>query len=102
MSLKFTALKQEADMRFALVRVREYSESISFYSGQAAEAASVDGRFSMLISTISKAINLNALLNSWRNVYDYATILVPPVVIAPSYFAGEIQFGVVTQVLDSL
>lgn len=89
-------------MRFALVRVREYSESISFYSGQAAEAASVDSRFNMLISTISKAINLSALLNAWRNIYDYATILVPPIVIAPSYFAGEIQFGVVTQVRAAL
>lgn len=101
MSLKFTALKQEADMRFALVRVREYSESISFYNGQAAEAASVEGRFNMLLNTIRKTINLSALLTAWRSCYDYATILVPPVIIAPEYFAGDIQFGVVTQVLAS-
>ncbi|NJR43086.1 MAG: hypothetical protein HC767_10945 [Akkermansiaceae bacterium] len=98
MNLKFTALKQEADMRFALVRVREYSESISFYNGQDAEAAAVNGHFNLLLNTLRKAINLSALLALWRNFYDYATILVPPIVIAPSYFAGEIQFGVVTQV----
>lgn len=89
-------------MRFALVRVREYSESISFYSGQAAEAAAVEGRFNLLLNTIRKVINLGALLGLWRNCYDYATILVPPIVIAPNYFAGEIQFGDVTQVPPSL
>lgn len=101
MSLKFTALKQEADLRFALVRVRENSESISFYNGQAAEAACVDSRFTSLVHTIRRAISLTALLDAWRNCYDYATILVPPVVIAPRYFRGEIQFGVVTQVRPS-
>jgi vitamin B12/bleomycin/antimicrobial peptide transport system ATP-binding/permease protein len=98
MSLKFTALKQEADLRFALVRVRENSESISFYNGQAAEAACVSTRFTAVVETIKRVINLSALLDAWRNCYDYATILVPPVIIAPRYFRGEIQFGVVTQV----
>lgn len=82
--------------------MREYSESISFYNGQDAEAAAVHGRFSLVLDTIRKTINLTTLLTLWRTIYDYATILVPPIVIAPSYFAGEVQFGVVTQVLPAL
>ena len=36
-------------------------------------------------------------LNLWSNCYSYATILVPSVLTAPRYFAGEIEFGVITQ-----
>lgn len=98
MSLRFEVLKQEADLRFALVRVRENSESIAFYGGSASEEATALGRLRIVILTHLSRIRWAALLEVWRNCYVYATILVPSLVTAPRYFSGEIQFGVVTQV----
>jgi vitamin B12/bleomycin/antimicrobial peptide transport system ATP-binding/permease protein len=98
MALQFHALKQEADLRFGLVRIRENCESIAFYEGHTAEASCVDGRFSSLVLTLKEVIKWTSLLAVWRNTYSYATILVPSIVTAPRYFAGEIQFGVVSQV----
>jgi hypothetical protein len=99
MSLRFDVLKQEADLRFALVRVREHSESIAFYRGAAPEQACALDRLRAVVITQLARIRWAALLEIWRNTYVYATILVPSLVTAPRYFAGEIQFGVVTQVL---
>ena len=33
----------------------------------------------------------------FQNAYEYTTLLVPALVIAPRYFAGEVEFGVVSQ-----
>ena len=39
----------------------------------------------------------NSVLELWTNVFSYATILIPSLLTAPRYFAGEIEFGMVTQ-----
>jgi vitamin B12/bleomycin/antimicrobial peptide transport system ATP-binding/permease protein len=97
MSLQFRRLQQEADLRFALVRVRENAESIAFFDGAAAEAACTDGRFRAAVATARASAAWAALVDLWKNAYSYATIVVPSAVTAPRYFAGEIQFGVVSQ-----
>jgi len=79
------------------VRVRENSESIAFYGGHAREADTVMKRFAAVVATHLVRIRWTSLLAVWRNVYTYSTILVPSCVTAPLYFAGNIQFGVVTQ-----
>lgn len=101
MALQFTTLQKEADLRFALVRVRENCESIAFYDGHAAEASCVEARFVSVVQTLKSVIKWSSLLLVWKNAYTYATILVPSAVTAPRYFAGEIQFGVVSQVRSS-
>ena len=98
MKIRFQVLRQEGNLRFALVRVRENSESIAFYRGHASESECVLLRLSDAVATHKLHIKWTSLLEVWRNVYSYATILVPSSVTAPRYFAGEIQFGVVTQV----
>jgi len=37
------------------------------------------------------------VLELWTNVYDYATIIIPSLLTAPRYFAGEVEFGVIAQ-----
>lgn len=98
MSLQYTLLQQEADLRFALVRVREHCEAIAFFRGHAAEAAHSGAAFADVVRTRRVAITWTALLAVWRNLYTYSTLLVPSLITAPQYFAGLVQFGVVTQV----
>ena len=48
--------------------------------------------------TLRRKVLWLAGLNLWQNVLSYATILLPAMLLAPRYFAGDIEFGVVSQV----
>ncbi|CAD7702533.1 unnamed protein product [Ostreobium quekettii] len=97
MSLNFRLLQKEGDLRFSLVRVRENNESIAFYKGEGREKSIVSDRFDKVVFTKISKINWAAGLGLWSNVYSYSTILVPSLFTAPLYFAGMIEFGVISQ-----
>lgn len=97
-SLTFATLRREGDLRFDLVRTRENAESIAFYGGGAREDATARARLATLVGVRKAAIAWSAGLSLWTNVYSYATILVPYIMCAPSYFAGGMPFGVISQV----
>ncbi|MCD7456414.1 Canalicular multispecific organic anion transporter 1 [Datura stramonium] len=96
-SLNFLQEKKEADFRYALVRVRENAESIAFYGGE-------ENEMQLLLSRFRSAFeNLNQLLISSRNLefftngYRYLIQILPAAVVAPMYFSGKIEFGVINQ-----
>lgn len=108
-TLNFNQLRREADFRYGLVHVRDNAESIAFYRGENLESTQVSQRFAQAV------LNFNFLIGWQRNVdyfttgYGYAIIILPALILAPRYFAGEIQFGDITQasfafrqVLDAL
>jgi putative ATP-binding cassette transporter len=95
--LNFEMLQREADFRFSLVRVRENAESIAFYSGESVEEKETDRR---LIRVIANAtlINMAQLrLNLFTISYDRLTWILPIMMVAPEYFAGIVELGVVQQ-----
>jgi putative ATP-binding cassette transporter len=95
--LNFEMLQREADFRFSLVRVRENAESIAFYSGERVEEKETDRR---LIRVIANAtlINMAQLrLNLFTISYDRLTWILPIMMVAPEYFAGIVELGVVQQ-----
>ena len=95
--LAWNVLRREADLRFGLVRTREHAESIAFYGGEVHEASIINGRLAHVVDALRRQIVAERSLAIFQNVYEYATILVPALVIAPRYFAGEVEFGVVAQ-----
>src|SRR3546814_17617624 len=48
--LNFLNERFNADYRYALVRLREYAESIAFYAGEKVEGAMLRGRFDTVIN----------------------------------------------------
>ena len=90
-------LKGEGDFRFALVRLGEYAESVAFYRGEQQELGILNSRFARICDEVSKLIVWERHLAVFKNAYQYITYLIPPVIIAPRYLAGEIEFGVVAQ-----
>ncbi|KAK4285601.1 hypothetical protein QN277_002277 [Acacia crassicarpa] len=89
--------KKEADFRYGLVRIRENAESIAFYGGEESEMQI------LLHSFRSSFENLTQLLISSRNLqfftkgYRYLIQILPAAVVAPMYFAGKIEIGVINQ-----
>ncbi len=96
-SLNFQQQRREADFRYGMVRVRDNTESIAFYGGEAAEAGQARN---LLLAAVR---NYNVLIGWQRNLgmfttgYNYFVGIVPFLVVAPLYFAGKIPFGTVTQ-----
>ena len=95
--LNYESLQKEADFRFSLVRIRENAESIAFYAGEAVEERETDRRFARVIDNMT-LINISQRnLDFLTTSYNYLTWILPIVVVAPEYFAGNIEMGVVSQ-----
>lgn len=95
--LNFEQLKQEANFRYGLVHIRDNAESIAFYRGEEQESTQIKQRF------VEVFRNFNLLIGWQRNVdyfttgYGYAVVIIPALFLAPAYFAGNIQFGDISQ-----
>jgi ABC-type uncharacterized transport system fused permease/ATPase subunit len=92
--LNYDALRKEADFRFSLVRVRENSESIAFYAGENVEERETDRRFENVITNMSMINVAQRNLEFVTTYYNYLTWILPILVIAPQYFAGNVELGV--------
>ena len=96
-NLNFQQLRKEADLRYGLVHVRDNAESIAFYRGEEREAGQVKQRLLAAIGNLRFLIGWERNLEFFTKGYEYLILILPVVVMAPMYFAGEIKFGVVTQ-----
>ena len=84
-------------LRHSLVRIHEYRESIAFMQGGSFELKYVTSQFSKLMDLASTALKWSIGLSSFQEVFEYATIVLPYLVVAPLYFSGEVEYGVVSQ-----
>ena len=96
-ALNFEQQKTEAHFRHDLVRVREYSESIALYKGEAVERQSLNGRFTSVLQVTLKMIWAQKRLTWFTASYSQAAVIFPFIVAAPRYFSGAIQLGEVMQ-----
>jgi putative ATP-binding cassette transporter len=95
--LDFNQQRYEADFRYSLVRVRENSEGIALYRGEAQENAALRGRFGPVISNWWALMLKQKQLTWFTSFYGQLAIIFPYVVVAPRFFAGTITLGVIFQ-----
>ncbi len=96
--LNFDQQKYEADFRFSMMRVRENSESIAFYRGEASELEGFNLKFTNVIKNYWQLMKKTKHLNFYANGYGQLAIIVPLVMAAPRYFSKEIQLGGLMQI----
>ncbi len=96
-SLNYQQLKLEADFRYGLVHIRDNAESIAFYRGEQQEAREAGRRLDGAITNYNRLIIWEALISVIQRSYDYFSRFLPWLVIAPIYFAKDVDFGVFGQ-----
>jgi vitamin B12/bleomycin/antimicrobial peptide transport system ATP-binding/permease protein len=95
--LNFQQLSKEADLRYSLVRLRENAESIAFYGGEDLEGQAVEARVERVMDNRRLINKAQRNLEFFTTSYRYLVQILPVAVVAPRYFAGEIQLGVISQ-----
>lgn len=95
--LNFQQLRREADFRYNLVHIRDNAESIAFYQGEAQELGQVRQRFTEVLRNFDRLIGWQRNLAFFTTGYDTLVSVLPTLIVAPRYFAGEVEFGVITQ-----
>jgi putative ATP-binding cassette transporter len=96
-ALNYDQLRLEADFRYGLVHIRDNAESIAFYRGEQQEGREAERRLGGAIRNYNKLIVWEALISVIQRSYDYFSRFLPWLVIAPIYFAKEVDFGVFGQ-----
>jgi putative ATP-binding cassette transporter len=95
--LNFLQFKKEADYRYKLINVRDSAESIAFYGHEGQEFTRTRQRLKAALDNALKVINWNRNLKFFTEGYNYLLPILPTILVAPLFFSGEIELGVVYQ-----
>lgn len=96
-TLAFNNEKFNAVFRYALVRLRDASESVAFYRGEAAERLGLRRRFSPVVDNYKRYVNRMAGFLGWNLSITQAQELIPYLVQFQRFYSGEITLGQLTQ-----
>lgn len=95
--LNFKNLQYQADFRYGLVHVRNNSESIAFYQGEAQENQMLQERFNRLLFILHRMILPQSTLSAFSFGLAFITFILSYWILAPQYFLGQIPFGDITR-----
>jgi putative ATP-binding cassette transporter len=84
---------REAEFRFALVRVNESGESIALHGGEEDEHRHLGVSLAAVIDTMRRISSSLAHLTWITAGTGWLSIVVPILVAAPAYFAGDLSLG---------
>jgi putative ATP-binding cassette transporter len=91
--LHFEQQKYEADLRYALTRLRENAEGVALYGGECDERGTLLARFASVWQNWWSLIRYQKRLIGFTAFYEQLASVFPFVVAAPRYFAGTLQLG---------
>lgn len=95
--LNFLNEKLGATFRYALVRLREYGESIAFYRGENVERRTLGLRFAAVIRNMWAIVFRTLKFSGFNLAVDQTAVVFPFLVQGSRLFSGQITFGDVMQ-----
>ncbi len=95
--LYFQRQHMEADFRFSLARLREYTEQVALLGGEDAEQNIVGRRFGVLIANYLAVVYRLVRVTAFQRAFGQISVIIPLLFTAPFYFAGQIELGVMMQ-----
>ena len=87
--LFFAQQRYEADFRFDLARLREYSEQIALLRGEETESLGAMSKFSNVYDNYMRIVHVRKTLRVFTEAYNLASQYIPFIVGAPFYFLGK-------------
>ena len=87
--------------RYALVRVRDHAESIAFYNGEAAERRNLRRHFAHIIRNRWQIVFRSLGLNGFNTGITQISNLLPLMLQAPRFFAGQVKIGDMHQTVQA-
>ena len=99
--LNFLNEQFNANFRYALVRLREYGESIAFYRGEAVERNNLLTRFASVISNMWAIVFRSLKFQGFNLAVSQAAVVFPFIVQAPRLLSKQITLGDVMQTAQS-
>ena len=99
--INFDLQRNEANFRFALVRLRENAEGVALYRGEAGEYANFRERFGAVIATWWQKMLKQKQLGWFQSFYGQVAIIFPFLVASPRFFAGTMPLGGIFQVASA-
>lgn len=100
-ALDYTQEKVEADFRFSLMRIRERRDEVSMLSGAKAETALLNKNISSVVKNYKQIILRNIYVNSFQNLFNNFTTILPVLAAAPMFFSGAITLGILMQIANA-
>ncbi len=95
--LDFMKERFEADFRFTLARLREYSEQVSLLRGERSERERIRDRFGNIVSNYFAIVFRQLKLATFTHSFFQASVVIPYIIVAPYYFLGKISLGQMSQ-----
>ena len=95
--LNYNQSDQEANLRSALVNVRENAESLMLSSHEQHLRTRLLRHLDAVVANFRHIIAVNRNLGFFTVGYNYLIQILPALIVAPLFIRGEAQFGVITQ-----
>lgn len=95
--LNFLNERFGADYRYALVRLREYAESIAFYTGEKVEGTLLRNRFAQVIGNAWAIVRRSLRFLGFNFVISQTAAVFPFIIQAQRFFSKEISLGDLVQ-----
>ena len=95
--LNFMNEKLNANFRYALIRLREYGESVAFFRGEAVEQSKLLARFASVIDNMWGIVFRSLKFQGFNLAISQAAVVFPIIVQAPRLLSRQITLGDVMQ-----
>ena len=96
-AFNFKQQRYEADFRFAMARVTDYSEPVALMKGEAVERQELRWRFGALVQNWVRLVRRHTRLTAFISGYGHLSTAFPILIVTPAYMAGAIPLGILMQ-----
>ncbi len=96
--LNFNQQRVQADFRFSLIRLRENSEAVAFYGGEAKEARHFHDRFDRVFENYQRLILRQKRFNWFSSYFSQVAVILPFLAAAAAYFTKAVPLGFLMQI----
>ncbi len=90
-------LDKEASFRSGLIHVRQNAELIYVGRSEGRHSERLLAKLSDLVDNFRTITSINRNVGFFTTGYNWLIQIIPALIVAPGYIAGQIEFGVITQ-----